>query len=243
MSLLEGLKGSLWGQRSHLSWNRLPKIPSYRYLRFSRNEFVTASDRHNPLLKLSMLACSGCLLVPVIAFAGYLAALQAIHLFRGDIRIPSELVISGTVYANEKAWGPVISDGRTGLIIYSLDEKSVGKFSRLASSFPQNPIPAGRLGSTRMEYGYFRSTPVNFEENRKRKAWNMPRRYLPNPRIAPRIKSYIFQNYWGLGETPMVLADVEKIITSTGSYYSYGKGGSIIIVAPRQRWVIYAYSI
>ena len=151
-------------------------------------------------------------------------------------RVPEPLEVAAVEYRLEESWGiggP--GDNETGFVVYRLSEFSAkwarSRVTNLSSLLPGGadawrPTPVGEAGD-HDEWHPYDNDP----------SWNL--RSEPHP---PTIAE--FQEKYGH------LIDIEKgadseanlAIQTKGSFYSYGRGGSVTVVDPARGKVYCAYA-
>lgn len=182
--------------------------------------------------------CGGCLVVVVVIVAALWIAWE-VYSYRAEMaRIPQNLSIEYTVYENEEAWGFGPGGNETGLTLYRLNGEDAARLLKLAHGPSESELIRAVMGRRpdRRDYGTWRPTPI--DPSAEDFLWD--REHIKgNPaRIADFLGHYGFT----IEVDPKIAAGVDRIINAPGAYYAPGRGGTLIIVAPREKLVIFAYA-
>ncbi|MGO4570985.1 hypothetical protein [Microvirga sp. 2TAF3] len=153
-------------------------------------------------------------------------------------RVPTPLEVASVEYQLEESWGVgfMPGDNETGFVVYRLSDASAewarNQGSRLGDMLPGSaskwhPTPVGNAGD--YKWHPYDHDPQMMSANR---AEQHP------PTIAEYLEKYGFAIPIEKGRD----ADADQSIQSEGSFYSYGRGGSVTIIDPIRGKVYFAYA-
>jgi len=148
-------------------------------------------------------------------------------------RVPEPLHISWIEYREEKAWGIGLpGDNETGFVVYRLTDESAGWARRRGDRLAEL-LPGGSQ--------HWQLTPVAdwADGGRNWHAYDESRSMRPH---AADIREYLDKYGFGIPIEPTRAEQLNHAIRTTGSFYSYGHGGSITVVDPRYGKVYFAYA-
>ena len=156
-------------------------------------------------------------------------------------RVPTPLVVSEIEYRLEESWGfggP--GDNETGFVVYRLTDASAewarGQGDRLTAALD---------GSSKS----WRATPIDYASDKQAfrewppKEWG--KQITSGEKVEPRIPTLLeYLDKYGFDIPIESGKDVEinEAIQSPGSFYKYGRGGSVTIVDPKRGKVYFAYA-
>ncbi|MFC7396077.1 hypothetical protein ACFQU1_02560 [Chelatococcus sp. GCM10030263] len=154
-------------------------------------------------------------------------------------RVPEPLKASSVDYRLEESWGLgfMPGDNETGFVVYSLTEASAAwarsQGSHLAQMLPGGsakwrPTPVGDAGDHR-EWHPYDHDPGMMTARRA-------------PQHPPTIWEYLEKYGFIIPIEPGKDVEADQAIQQPGSFYSYGKGGSVTIVDPVRGKVYFAYA-
>jgi hypothetical protein len=169
----------------------------------------------------------------VVVFALPYLASKAWELNGVLARVPDPLHVSWIEYREEEAWGiggP--GDNETGFVIYRLTERSAA-WARAQKAGLRDTLPGGASN--------WRPTPVADLDDGGRE-WHADDHDPLRPLHGPEIKEYLNKYGFGIRLDQRQVDQVNRAIRTPGSFYSYGRGGSITIVDPRHGKVYFAYA-
>lgn len=156
-------------------------------------------------------------------------------------RVPTPLVVSEIEYRLEESWGiggP--GDNETGFVVYRLTNASAewarGQGDRLTSALD---------GSSKS----WRATPIDYANDKRAfrewspKEWS--KQLASGENVEPRIPTLLeYLGKYGF-DIPIEYGKdlgINEAIQSSGSFYKYGRGGSVTIVDPKRGKVHFAYA-
>jgi len=165
---------------------------------------------------------SGCLL-PIAVVLAVMYGMFKFHereVRMGDV--PADLEASGILYVNEERWGaPFLAlpgDNETGILMYSLPDLVADRIARDGVDFFNRPENSKRRVGMQQSFSEWHETPM-----------------------GTTLSQYLDQYGFGIEVDPTVHALVDDAISKSGSFYSYGRIG-VVIVVPSARRVIFAYA-
>ncbi|QEN87090.1 hypothetical protein FZC33_12455 [Labrys sp. KNU-23] len=153
-------------------------------------------------------------------------------------RVPAPLEVARVEYRLEESWGLgfMPGDNETGFIVYRLTEQSA-QWARNQKSQLGKRLPGGGT--------QWHSTPVSHVGNRDWHPYDdepsttlANREPLHSVTIAEYLEKYGFLISIEKGRD----AQADQAIREAGSFYAYGRGGSITIVDPARGKVYFAYA-
>lgn len=150
-------------------------------------------------------------------------------------RVPEPLRVAWIEYRLEEAWGFGPGGNETGFVVYRLTKNSADwtrrQGARLGAALPGGsdtwrPTPVPATGAPHRWHRYDNDAAMRTVG------------YPHGPNIAEYLDQYGFTIPIKKGQD----AEADKAIQSTGSFYSYGRGGSITVVDPTRGKVYFAYA-
>ncbi|WP_313618320.1 hypothetical protein [Agrobacterium sp.] len=151
-------------------------------------------------------------------------------------RVPAPLDVAEIEYRQEELWGVgfMPGDNETGLVVYRLTDESA-EWARSKG----NQLPQSLLG----EQQAWAQTPVADKDDE----WGFDETYDPatgrtRDRYPPDISGFLGKYGFDIVIEDALQSEVNKVIQSPGSFYSYGSGGSVTIVDPANGKVYFAYA-
>ncbi|WP_174279410.1 hypothetical protein [Sphingomonas bacterium] len=171
----------------------------------------------------------GCVLLATgVLVGGPVAAIKMVEHRIVLARVPDPLRVSMIEYRSEEDGGGVglPGDNETGFVVYRLTADSARWARAQGLRLPGKLLPAN---------ADLRATPVDGEADH---GWRAARGTSRSP---PTMATYL--NRYGFGIDPHGYdAEANAAIRSPGSFYTYGRGGSITIVDPGRGKVYFAYA-
>ena len=172
----------------------------------------------------------GCLLplflIVSVPFAAYKFA---VHRFDMD-RVPADLEVQRLLYEKTENWGsplfPLPGDNETGLLLYDMPAAVADRIVAEGVSFFDRPENRGRRHGRQTDHASWRETPVPI-------TWSFK---------GPSIDAYLDRYGFGIEIEPSIVTMIDDALGKLGSFYAFGSGGSVVIVIPAQRRVVYAYA-
>lgn len=142
-------------------------------------------------------------------------------------RVPEPLRVATIEYRREEDWGSIglPGDNETGFVVYRLTSDSA-QWAR-----DQGPRLPDRLS---LRNATWQATPVHDDD----RGWRPHRGGRP-PR--PMIAAYLDRYGFGI-DVRGHDGKADLAVQAPGSFYTYGRGGSITIVDPRRGKVYFAYA-
>lgn len=155
-------------------------------------------------------------------------------------RIPSRLSPVERTYDSEISLGIGPGANEAGLAIYRLQNDAVKrlKAARLASS--NSEALQKVFGSSRWNNGKWKATPLTGKDRSdflERSVLDLP---VPMERVD--IINYTGKTGVEIDIDPLVRSRVNRILTTTGSFYAYGRAGAMTIISLRTKEVIFTYA-
>lgn len=157
-------------------------------------------------------------------------------------RVPEPLEVAEIEYRLEESWGVgfMPGDNETGFVVYRLTDTSAD-WARKQGSRLEDMLAGGP--------GVWHATPVDdrsdeaavgrwhpYDDDPDMMSVKLPERHPPT------ISEYLGKYGFDISIKDGRDGEADKAIQSTGSFYSYGTGGSITIVDPGRGKVFFAYA-
>jgi hypothetical protein len=165
----------------------------------------------------------------VIAFIGY--RINNHHALFANL--PEDLKATQIIYKKENefsiGWGP--GDNETGFIVYALPNKTVEHIQSEKMAYVSLLNVRDRNTDW---YGAWAQTPVPPQPSP-----------IPGDDKAPtkfRAGAFLDRYGFGIDVQPGYLSDVDQAMNNAGSYYAYGRGGSLLIISPQKRKAYFLYA-
>ena len=150
------------------------------------------------------------------------------------------LDISNTLYVKEDSWGMGPGANETGVILYKLPDETAREILKTGLSyFTAIPTKINSSRDWRNVYGRWQETPILADRN-----WADPEsdREKISASSPQKLSNYINRYGFGIPIDPLIEKEVNNAISKSVSYLTYGRGGSVLIVIPYKRKVVFAYS-
>lgn len=153
-------------------------------------------------------------------------------------RVPRPLEAAAVEYRLEETWGLgfMPGDAETGFVVYRLTEASA-EWARAQGSLLGDKLPGGLAQWHRTpvaDIGDRRWHPHDDDPQMKGTA--------PAAFHSPTITEYLGQYGYFIPIENGRDADATQAIQASGSFYAYGRGGSVTIVDPARGKVYFAYA-
>lgn len=147
-------------------------------------------------------------------------------------RVPDPLRAIWIEYREEKSWGHGLpGDAETGVVVYRLTDGSARRAQAEGDRLRES-LPGG--------YESWHPTPIaNWDYDGS--PWRKSRDNIKNSPHGPDIKEYL-DKYAPIPIDQQRIDEINQAIRTTGSFYSYGRGGSITIVSPMNEKVYFAFA-
>ncbi len=153
--------------------------------------------------------------------------------------VPSGLSVERILYAHEDSYGYGPGGAEAEFVMYELPEDVAKNIEvngiRFLNQMPQAMDPTGRR---RLEnYENWQSTPIKADPK-----WASSDSVDRNTSFSldPKIANYL-GNYFGFSIDDGIEQEVDKVVSSTGSFFAYGRYG-VLIVSPQTRRVFFAHN-
>jgi hypothetical protein len=150
---------------------------------------------------------------------------------------PAGLDIWLVLYSQEETWGFGPGGNETGVIVYKLPEAAATRVAAGGAPYLTTLSNASESAG-RGRYQNWRATPISGDEQWLYGDTGARRRAGYRASIDDFLDRYGFR----IEIDAAAKALIDEALSSSGSYYAYGAGGSLVIVAPRVRRVILAYA-
>jgi hypothetical protein len=165
---------------------------------------------------------SGCVL-PIVIVAALLYGLFKLVEYRFDMNhMPADLEVTGILYSNEQNWGsiflPLPGDNETGVFMYGLSEAIAQNISNEGRSFFYRSENVERRVGMQQSHSEWQETPMGVT-----------------------LSDYLNRYGFGIKVDPTVETLVDNAISKSGSFYSQGRTG-VVIVIPKAKRAIFAYA-
>lgn len=167
--------------------------------------------------------------------------LVLLHSYRNqfhEARVPDPLEMGKIEYQLQESWGiggP--GDNETGFVVYQLTDESAG-WARAQGSTLTTQLPEGAK--------CWRPTPVEKDAGTPDdlNRWTGPLQEESQERAAskPNIADYLDRYGFSIPVEKARMIEVDSAIQNPGSFYCYGRGGSLTIVDPGRGKVYFAYA-
>jgi hypothetical protein len=153
-------------------------------------------------------------------------------------RIPAPLEVAAVEYRLEKSWGVgfMPGDNETGFVVYRLTSNSA-EWARNQGSQLGDKLP-GRTSK-------WHPTPVEDAGDKGWHPYDHDPQMMSEKRAAnhpPTIEEYLEKYGFIIAIENGRDTEADQAIQSEGSFYSYGRGGSVTIVDPIRGKVYFAYA-
>lgn len=146
-------------------------------------------------------------------------------------QVPADLKVFSIVYMAYETWGfggP--GDNETGLILYKMPSETANALRLEGKGFLLDPANIALRKGLQRSFVEWHETPATAHEE------------LPNlPGQSFAIAEYLNRRGFGIEIDPDIEESVDRIMSSPGSYYSFGRVG-LVIVAPSEHRVIFTYA-
>lgn len=181
-----------------------------------------------------LIGCATVLAVHLAALLGTCVYLKASF---ENGRIPSNTRVEQTIFSKEEAWGLGPGGNEAGLLIYELNSEDAAHLVSRERFLKSSDQIRSEIDPADSSYYEWKRTPIPniLQESENECADRTESSTL-------RIEDYIQQYCYFITVDPAYKQMVDKIIALPGSYHAFGDGGSLIIVAPRQRKIVLAYA-
>jgi hypothetical protein len=147
-------------------------------------------------------------------------------------RVPAPLHVARIEYRVEEAWGIGLpGDNETGLVVYRLTRES----ARWARDEGRR-LPQSLRGTNE-----WRPTPVDVWADGGFR-WHLRGRKNRIATPAADISQYLSKYGFPIPLEPSRINEVNRAIRTSGSFYSYGRGGTLTIVDPTWGKVYFVYA-
>jgi hypothetical protein len=146
--------------------------------------------------------------------------------------VPEGLSVSTILYTKEQSWGFGPGGNETGLIVYELPDSIAKEIQKVGLGYFTNlPQKKGDSSDSRGRYETWQSTPILLKGSGSG---------------AVTTNSYEIANFlnrygFGISIDSQIEQEVNRAISTPGSFYANGRIG-ILIVIPDIRRVVYAYN-
>lgn len=147
-------------------------------------------------------------------------------------RVPEPLRVARIEYREEQSWGIGPGGNETGFIVYRLTDKSADWAKAKSTNLPDSLLD----GTQR-----WLSTPVadHIDGNDRWHHYDKGRPITPH---GPDITEYLGKYGFDIPLDRMRVGEFNQAIRKPGSFYAYGRGGSITVIDPEHRKVYFAYA-
>lgn len=150
-------------------------------------------------------------------------------------RIPRLLTVTGKIYEAEKAWGFGPGGNETGVSVYRLGDADAQRLTSIDATLLNDASIRAAVGRAGRDYGEWRRTPI------ARRRWGKSN-FSEESQQPLRISEYLNHYGFGIPLDPAAEEMIDRTISAPGAFYAYGRGGSLIVIAPSVRRVIFAYA-
>ena len=203
----------------------LPVVGLYHLCRWLYARWVDASGAHRSRRVAIVLAGALVVSSPYLLFKGY-----ELHFVLS--RVPEPLHVSWIEYRLEEAWGiGMPGDNETGFVVYRMTDRSA-EWARSKKHRLGDMLPGGSAS--------WHPTPV--DESGPHNTWHQ---YDSDPALRDHkanVSEYLGKYGFSIPLEKGRDTEADDAIQHPGSFYSYGRGGSVTIVDPRRGKIYYAYA-
>ena len=151
--------------------------------------------------------------------------------------VPVAMNVSRILYAAERSGGIGPGANETGIIVYEMPDEIVRQLKLNGIAYLQELAPNTGLG-LRRRYPKWHATPVVGSPK-----WRTPTicdSGRPSS-ICPGIRDFMFRYL----STPFDV-DIEHMVNEAifkkGSYYAFGRSGTLLILSPYSKRIVFAYN-
>ena len=187
-----------------------------------------------------MMKRTGCLVGLVMAIALPVIGWQALQYVWYQGSLPFGISAPGIEYRLTDTSGLGPGANEVGLVVYRMDEASARKtesgglaYLQAEAAPPHAVRMSEREARNRRTYWGWRQTPMA-------PRWTGHGEHLCGRETG--IGAFLDQGDFRCRLDMKIVRRIDGILNSEGAYYAEGRGGSVIIVAPRQQLVILAFS-
>jgi hypothetical protein len=203
----------------------LPILGLYLLYRWLRARWVNAGNEHHGGRIAIVLAGALAISSPYLAFKAY-----ELHFVLS--RVPEPLHVSWIEYRLEKSGGiGMPGDNETGFIVYRMTSGSAD-WARKQGQHLGATLPGGLTK--------WHQTPVI--ENGAHNSWHQygstSEPHSRKANLAEYLDKYGFSILIEKGRD----AEINYALQNSGSFYFYGRGGSVTVIDPRQGKIYFAYA-
>ncbi|WP_144037049.1 hypothetical protein [Sphingomonas sp. TZW2008] len=154
-------------------------------------------------------------------------------------RIPSRLTVERKLFSEEKIWGLGPGGNETRLIVYELSISDAARLMQFGNSLDSDEKIRSAMGRAEPDYYEWGRTPIPaFDRNDDAQQKQHPTLESYNARIADFLDRYGFH----IETDPSIERSVDELISAPGSFHAAGRGGSLIIVSPARKRLVFAYA-
>lgn len=176
-----------------------------------------------------LLATVGLPLLILSPYLGY----RGLELRHALERVPDPLHAMWIDYRVEKSSGfGLPSDNETGFLVYRLTPASA-RWAKAQSASLSKKLSHGRGGE-------WKPTPI-VDEGSGTSRWHGAREPKPINHGLD-VRDYLGRYGYGIDVEKGRIDEANRLIRRSGSFYQYGRGGRLTVVAPRDGQVIVAYA-
>jgi len=137
------------------------------------------------------------------------------------------------LYSIEDSWGFGPGANETGVIVFELPEDMSAQMKSDGIEFLKR-MPAKENTHGHGRYEHWQNTPV--DGNHK---WFIEGDVAT---ARPSIVNYLDRYGFGIPIDQAIQQEIDRAIAVPGSYFSYSRGGGVLILIPQVNRVVYAYS-
>ncbi|QFT78130.1 hypothetical protein [Erythrobacter sp. THAF29] len=184
--------------------------------------------------------CGGCLTVLASLFVALWIGWEMLRYQNEQARIPANLTVEHKVYGEEKSFGfggP--GDAETGLAVYRLSKRDFDRLTSNSSSLIDDESIRETMGRRPGRHDYAAWHPTPFDPEFVGSPWDRSK----YPVGSFDIGEFLWRDgAFGIEVDPIVARKVNRILNEPGAYYAEGRGSVLIIVAPEEAVVVFAYA-
>ena len=157
--------------------------------------------------------------------------------------VPEQLAVSKILYAKEKAYGFGPGGNEAGVIVYALSEEVATEIARTGLDFfkqfpPQSTYDRHWQG----KYREWQETPLISDPD-WHDDWDDELEATDTVLAAPlpKLENYLYRYGFGIEVNPDIEQEINSAISTSGSYFAYGRLG-MLLVMPEAQKIVYVHS-
>lgn len=142
--------------------------------------------------------------------------------------VPARFGVGTIVYAKDRSWGFGPGGNETGVVLFELPQATADAIGRSGGAYLASLQDGLHWEPTPLRD---RRDWLNCEGSSQ---WSCPSE-------SPHLANYLDQYGFSIPVSPSVTAEIDRALSSTGSFYAYTRTG-VLLVIPRTRRVAFVYA-